>query len=847
MRNSLEPIGILLLEKQHMRQKKVERVNEPVKKRARKELTFSSPSIKGDTTLWLNIAEMYKNLSHWDSVLGILKSEIGDLKSETIKALEAESEKNHIEAYKNYVNALKKETWDSPPSPQEQQVWEEWFITSAENLGQWEKVEEFIEKRFLSDGNDRCERLNKVWKLPQSVASFVLPSLVNAKLMKILQGSDDDGGLCNFINESRKNDRYRSILEVELGLQTSVLAVNQEEFELARSLLRTSQLSFLSRFLHCSLLSSTSLVEYLKIVQALSELKDFLKLYSLSNDDKKEEYIKNVVRSWSVVESEINTNITQTQFTMSSRKLYFNFLKPYLISDSEFLNKVNISSEISMVTLSLANSNPHLAQQHLVKLENIPKDEFMECKLNFLKTEVNVMRGNLKDSYGKLHYSIEAWCKYLGKINSYLSSNSSSYIESRYLLQESLLCLNICEAIRDLKDEWNPEDKFMKVLSQKFDVSHTRKEMWYSSLLKCGHNALLKADILLNNGCDDVDKNDLYGTITSFYESCLEEWKEYETDDEFTDAYVRFILKGMSSGSKNAHHTFPRLIYLLEQNTNLGISFLKQSQRVPAWMFLLWISHILIYLDKAPGEYLLPIIKLLAETYPQAVIYPFEVSKEAYTFTGAYGLQAKKSCEEIKCILDKHSLIYNFITALSLVHLPHLELKDKLNKIAKQKDKETMCRLLKECGNILKPPRQLKNSSGEKGIVYLKHDALLRKASEVFVKYFGQNGEKLKSLSVDMLLKGRKEMNDSLEMRNIKSFSRNLNDYSPWLATFNSSNYRDEIETPGQYQGLSKPIPEYHIKISSFNQNLLLMESLRVPMRITINGSDEKEHSFLIK
>lgn len=55
------------------------------------------------------------------------------------------------------------------------------------------------------------------------------------------------------------------------------------------------------------------------------------------------------------------------------------------------------------------------------------------------------------------------------------------------------------------------------------------------------------------------------------------------------------------------------------------------------------------------------------------------------------------------------------------------------------------------------------------------------------------------------------------------------------------------LEIPGQYSGVSKPLPEYHVNISSFDENVMPMQSLRVPLRIVIRGSDEKDHKYLVK
>jgi len=40
---------------------------------------------------------------------------------------------------------------------------------------------------------------------------------------------------------------------------------------------------------------------------------------------------------------------------------------------------------------------------------------------------------------------------------------------------------------------------------------------------------------------------------------------------------------------------------------------------------------------------------------------------------------------------------------------------------------------------------------------------------------------------------------------------------------------------------------EYHVTIVGFDERVQVMSSLRKPCRIIIRGSDEKDHSFLVK
>lgn len=79
--------------------------------------------------------------------------------------------------------------------------------------------------------------------------------------------------------------------------------------------------------------------------------------------------------------------------------------------------------------------------------------------------------------------------------------------------------------------------------------------------------------------------------------------------------------------------------------------------------------------------------------------------------------------------------------------------------------------------------------------------------------------------------------------RNITS----LQAHSPWLAKFHASNESEQLEIPGQYSGKARPDPAAHAKIISFDERLLPQSSLRRPKRLTMNGSDERPHNFLVK
>ncbi len=44
-----------------------------------------------------------------------------------------------------------------------------------------------------------------------------------------------------------------------------------------------------------------------------------------------------------------------------------------------------------------------------------------------------------------------------------------------------------------------------------------------------------------------------------------------------------------------------------------------------------------------------------------------------------------------------------------------------------------------------------------------------------------------------------------------------------------------------------KPMPEYHVKIESFDERIMVLTSMRRPKCITVRGNDQKDHKFLVK
>lgn len=82
------------------------------------------------------------------------------------------------------------------------------------------------------------------------------------------------------------------------------------------------------------------------------------------------------------------------------------------------------------------------------------------------------------------------------------------------------------------------------------------------------------------------------------------------------------------------HRSFICLLCLVfSRRTNVEtVSVFLQLSSVPCWQFIGWISQMMALLDKDEAVAVQHTVEEIANTYPQAIIYPFMISSESYCF-----------------------------------------------------------------------------------------------------------------------------------------------------------------------------------------------------------------------
>ncbi|KAJ4442685.1 hypothetical protein ANN_04274 [Periplaneta americana] len=230
------------------------------------------------------------------------------------------------------------------------------------------------------------------------------------------------------------------------------------------------------------------------------------------------------------------------------------------------------------------------------------------------------------------------------------------------------------------------------------------------------------------------------------------------------------------------------------------------SKEVPAWMFLGWVNQLLACLDTPVGPVLYDLVLSLAQTYPQALIYAFPLSREKYNLERRE-TRLKDLVYQLESILFSNPLVDTFLRAFSCLALP--------------------CNMLYYF--VVKLTKSLNVGKPNFNVVSQLFDTMMK---EIFPDT-------------------RKRVHGSA-FESVKTFQKQLEkmkpNENPWLSEFQAGSHGCvELEIPGQYTGESKPLLQHHIKIVGFGQNVVPLESLRSPLRITVLGSDAKEHRYLVK
>uniref|UniRef100_A0A672S298 DNA-dependent protein kinase catalytic subunit n=1 Tax=Sinocyclocheilus grahami TaxID=75366 RepID=A0A672S298_SINGR len=838
-----QPMGILLLEESLLHGTGTS--DEPPSKRAR-----GKRELPPDTERWIHLAKLYRSLGDYDVVRGIFSGKIGT-KSVTFTALQAEAKSDYAEAVKLYNEALNKEDWnDGEPTNTEKDFWETAALEAYNHLTEWKSLQ-YCATVNIDDNSP--VKLENMWKEPFYVETYL--QYMMRSMLKQLQLGERSQDLLSFVDAAMKKEEHKVIMETHYSQELSLLYILQEDYDRAKYYANSCMQVFMQNYSSIDPLLNRSRLTVLQSVQALTEIQDFLNYIS---GEVSVNSLKFMIRRWTSRYPDAKLDpMNVWDDIITSRCFFLDKILERLTSTPENSMEVDGAEQASGEELGA-----------LVK----------SCKFNMkLQMADSAWKQNNFPVASKLLKELhrdaktdDAWLvRWVHSFSRFTHRRSAGLgsAEKINVLLKTVPLLSMNDPL--LQNEGSSARIFLQFV-------HKLLIVVYTDLLKScfdNHGCYFPAQVveglqmqaleMLRSAARKAEEEEqsfsqqhvnTHGIVEAFMtlvNFCDQRLRESEQKEEAITSelqslpghVVKMMLKSLKLNSVEARLKFPRLLQLVELYPAETLDLMvREVVSVPCWMLIGWISQMMALLDKPQATAVQHVIEEIAECYPQALIYPYMISSESYTFEESASGQRNREFVE-KSLLDKGGVVQEFVDALQQLTNPEMLFKDWWDEVKNQLDKPDMDK--KKMKQLYEELAGMLGDSKSPGFGSFRRKFIQKYCKEV-EKLLGAGGSKLYEKRKD---KEFLQQVDRLAM-SMKSFQKepgNMKEYSPWLSSFKMETLKNELEVPGQYDGQSKPLPEYHAKITGFDERVKVMASIRRPKRIIIRGDDERDYPFLVK
>ncbi|XP_034980550.2 DNA-dependent protein kinase catalytic subunit [Zootoca vivipara] len=870
-----QPVGILLLE-QSLIHLSPEEEEEPPSKRMRGKTELSPNVIK-----WIELAKLYRSVGDYDVLRAIFSGKI-DTKEITQKALLAEAKNDYAEAAKQYDKALSMQDWpDEEPTEAEKDFWELASLECYNRLTEWKSLEYCS---TVNIDNGQPSDLNKTWSDPFYQETY-LPYIIRSKLKLLLHGANDQS-LLTFIDEAMKTEQKKALIEMYYSQELSLLYILQDDFDRAKYYVNNAMQVFMQNYSNIDSLLHQSRLTKLQSVQALTEIQDFVNFISKPSNIGSQASLKRLLSIWTKRYPDTKMDpmniwddiITNRCFFLDKieEKLPKTSLEDSMEvdggGDASFKMEVDHGNEDihSLIrnckfTMKMKMIESARKQNSFSVAMKLLKDLHADCKTredwlvrwNHSYCRFSHSRSRSQSSPEQILTVLKTTSLLDDDKLSSLSSSALTFRNQNHLLGTTfhIMASALCKDPGCLDQIEEEKAKKVLVLSgEKPDNIEKVIAGLNKRAFQCFSKAARKAEEEVQSiSSEHIDAKgviDAYMTLANFCDSHLRKEEESSADinavdlQAFPAIVVEKVIKALKLNSEEARLKFPRLLQIVEKYPTETLGLMAQEiSSVPCWQFIGWISQLMAMLDKEEAIAVQHAVEEIANSYPQAIVYPFMISSESFSFPETVvGHRNKEFVARVKNKLDRGGVVQGFVHALEQLSNPAMlfkdwidDVKNELGKTKRSKNniQELYDGMFQNLGNLQAPGLGL----------YRKK--FIQKFGKEFDKHFGKGGSKLLDMT-DRDFNGIVEPL-FLKMTDCQKEPGNLKECTSWMSDFKPEFLRTELEVPGQYDGKGKPLPEYHAQISGFDERIKVMESIRKPKRIIIRGSDEREYPFLVK
>ncbi|XP_030325674.1 DNA-dependent protein kinase catalytic subunit isoform X4 [Strigops habroptila] len=626
--------------------------------------------------------------------------------------------------------------------------------------------------------------LSKTWNDPFFQETY-LPYIIRSKLKLLLSGENDQT-LLTFIDEAMKTEQKKAIIEMHYSQELSLLYILQDDFDRAKYYISNGMQIFMQSYSSIDSLLYQSRMTKLQSVQALTEIRDFINFITRRSNLASQASLKRLLRIWTSRYPDAKMDpMNIWDDIITNRCFFLDKLQEKLLCD-----QANDSMEVD---------------------EEYGAGEQMEV-----------------DQQGEDIYSMIKSCKFNMKMKMIESARKQNSLSVAKKL------------LKDLHKEAKTREDWLVRWNYafcRFTHSCSRNQSCPERMLSVLKTISLledtKSDYLCQNIMAFRNQNLLLGTTYHIMANALSQDPRCLEQIEKEKAGKISLLSGESLASpekvlaglnRKAFQCFSSAARKSEEEVQShSMEHADVTGVVDAYMTLVEFcdQHL-----RREEENLLEINTADLQLFPAIVV---DKMIKALKLNSR---EARLRFPRLLQIIERYPAeTLGLVTREDWVE----DVKNELVKAQRNKNKlkEMYEGMYKSLGNLDAP-----------GLGLLRKRFIQAFAKD-FDHHFGKGG----SVLLDMKISDFNAITISLRSKMNKNHKEpgNLKEISPWMSEFKAEFLRNELEVPGQYDGKGKPLPEYHAKISGFDERISVMESLRKPKRITIRGSDEQEYPFLVK
>ncbi|KAH9249835.1 hypothetical protein BASA81_012430 [Batrachochytrium salamandrivorans] len=316
---------------------------------------------------------------------------------------------------------------------------------------------------------------------------------------------------------------------------------------------------------------------------------------------------------------------------------------------------------------------------------------------------------------------------------------------------------------------------------------------------------------------------------------------------------IENLLVSYGLGNPMASNAFPRVLKLAMLGSQEQAAFKQHVAHIPTMALLKWTAQLLSVFNQSDVADC--VLERIALDFPQSFVYPFRVSREAMLGVNmaTRGAKAdptvKRRLDVLQRKMNLPHVVHLFCDALERLTHPELRLRDLLKQMQQlfvQSDRVRDVALANEARKIWKDKvlGEVFANTPTRGKYHTEFAKQFEAKARAEMAAGG--GEEATLLGTINVIKAM-----PASAQRLKSGKCALNEFSAWLDNFALLGDK-RMEIPGSRdpwkllagQAMTATVNN---SVLAFDNELLVMGSMRVPKRLTIRGMDNSKHDFLVK